>query len=63
MPVFPQLIHGVHQVPGVIPAHLNHPAIAAPAAQPVHILPPQTTIITAPHLPVATTMQDGKLCI
>jgi hypothetical protein len=55
MPVYPQFIHGVHQVPGMIPAHLN--PILPP---PVHVLPPPPTIITAPHVPVETTIQDGK---
>ncbi|CAB3984144.1 zinc finger CCCH domain-containing 14-like [Paramuricea clavata] len=54
MPVYPQFIHGVHQVPGMIPAHLN-PIIPPP----VHVLPPPPpTIITAPHVPVETTIQD-----
>jgi hypothetical protein len=62
MPVYPQLIHGVHQVPGMIPAHLNP---AMPAPQPVHILPPPPPpgMITAPHVPIPTTIQNGKLCI
>ena len=61
MPVYPQLIHGVHQVPGMISAHLNHPALPLQPTQSVHVLPPQATIITAPNIPVESTIQNGKL--
>ena len=58
MPVYPQLIHGVHQVPGMIPAHLNP---AMPAPQPVHIpvLPSAPTpMVTAPHIPIPNTIRN-----
>ena len=61
MPVYPQFIHGVHQVPGMIPAHLSHPALPLQATQPIHMLPSQATLIAAPNIPVEATVQDGKL--
>ena len=64
MPVYPQLIHGVHHVPGMIPTHLNHPVLPHSQVQPVHILPPQSTIITTSQVPEEeTTIDEGDLNI
>lgn len=59
MPVYPQLIHGVHQVPGMIPTHINHPSLPPPVHVPVLPAHP-SAMVTAPPMPVEVIPQDGK---